>query len=114
MIVINPGSENKGGTLEQAKINAQHWLDAIHEEGFLEVEMEYIGFNDDDGDYQFHFIHNVTKKIAVLETHGFDVDAEDVISVPKQYWNGSSTANPKTEDWLEDGWKYRIEYYKSN
>lgn len=31
-IIINAGSENKGGTFEQAKINAEEWLKNIHED----------------------------------------------------------------------------------
>lgn len=38
-IIINAGSENKGGTFEQAKINAEEWLKNIHEEGFLEYQV---------------------------------------------------------------------------
>lgn len=112
MVIINPGSENKGGTLEQAQKWAALFLEDIHNKGILDVEMKYVG-RQDDGDYIFHFMHKVTKKVAVLETHGFsEDDVKNFIFSPRQYWNGSSTANPCIEDFLEHGWGYKIEYYK--
>lgn len=30
------------GTFEQAEINAKGWLEYIHEEGFLDVEMFFV------------------------------------------------------------------------
>ena len=111
MIIINAGSENKGGTLEQAKINAENWLKNIHNEGFLDVEMSFIE-RYDDGECLFHFKHNVTKKVATLHIHGFtEEECERFTFHPRVYWNGLSCANPQIEDWLEDGFKYKIEYY---
>ena len=110
MIVINPGSENKGGTIDQAKKNARKWLKAIHEEGFSEVVMS----EGEHGDYfEFLFTHNVTKKVATLRIHGFtEEERKEFMFSPRVYWNGSSTGDPKIEDWLEEGFKYRIEYYR--
>lgn len=69
-IIINPGSENKGGTLKQAQKNAKKWLKSIHDDGFQEVEISK-GEKQKDGDYVFSFIHNITKKEAILDIHGF-------------------------------------------
>lgn len=112
MLIINAGSEIKGGTKEQAIENAKRWLRNIHAEGFLEVEMseptEY-----EKGQFEFKFTHNVTKKVAILHTHGYTPDEElEFTFIPRMYWNGCSTSDPKIQDWLPDGWKYRIEFYQ--
>jgi len=95
MIIINAGSENKGGTVHQAHLNAGKWLQNIHNEGFLEVNMvhdkEYKGEN-----FLFNFIHSVTGKIAKLEIHGFtEEECKKFMFSPRVYWNGSSTDRPK-------------------
>jgi hypothetical protein len=113
MIIINAGSEYRGGTFEQAKVNAEKWLKNIHIEGFLEVEMSFVK-QYEDGNFLFNFIHGVTKKIATLETHGFTEEELKFRFHPRVYWNGSSTADPKIEDWLEEGFDYKIQYYKKH
>lgn len=111
MLIINPGSENKGGTFEQATKNANNWLKLIHSGGFPGVEMSFVE-QLKDGDFLFSFTHNVTKKVVELCIHGFtDEECERFTFRPRVYWNGSSTADPKIEDWLADGFKYRIEYF---
>ena len=111
--IINAGSENKGGTFEQAKINAEKWLKNIHEEGFLEVEMTFVQLYE-DGDFQFDFKHKITQKVVSLVIHGFtEEECQKFTFHPRVYWNGSSTADPKIEDWLNEGFKYRVEYYRS-
>jgi hypothetical protein len=113
MLIINPGSENKGGTLEQAKLNAAKWLKSIHAEGFKEVEMKFIEQYPDGGNFRFDFVHKVTKKVAILEIHGFDKkQCEKFTFHPRVYWQGSSTADPKIEDWLGDGFTFRVVYEK--
>lgn len=112
-IIINAGSENKGGTFEQAEMNAKEWLKSIHDEGFNEIEMKFIE-RQKDGDWLFHFTHLVTKKVATLEIHGFTKEeCKQFMFHPRVYWNGSSTSDPKIEDWLCDGFKFRIEFYRS-
>lgn len=109
--IINPGSENKGGTFTQANANAEKWLKQIHEEGFPEVTMEFHGKQ--DGSFIFHFTHAVTKIKVELSIHGFtDEEAAVFVFRPRVYWNGSSTANPKIEDWLTDEYEYKIVYSK--
>lgn len=111
-MIINAGSENKGGTLKQATLNAEKWLSNIHSEGFKEVEMKFVE-KLKDGDWLFHFTHPTTKKVATLMTHGFsDEECKRFIFSPRVYWNGSSTADPTIEDWLEDGYSFRVLYYK--
>lgn len=111
-MIINAGSENKGGTFKQAQINAQEWLELIHDDGFPEVEMKYIK-RYDDGDWLFYFIHPVTNKVATLEIHGFtEEECNQFMFHPRVYWNGSSTANPRIEDWLEEGFKFKVQYYQ--
>jgi len=110
-LIINPGSENKGGTTTQANINAEKWLKSIHEEGFPEVTMEFIGKS--DGSFVFDFTHATTKVKVQLVTHGFtDEEAAAFVFRPRVYWNGSSTADPKIEDWLTDEYDYHIQYIK--
>lgn len=112
MLIINPGSENKGGTLKQAKLNAAKWLRSIRADGFKEVEMKFVG-KDDFGDFKFEFKHKVTKKVATLDIHGFTKkQCEKFTFHPRCYWQGSSTADPKIEDWLGDGFTFRIVYEK--
>jgi len=116
-MIINAGSENKVGDLKQAKRNAKKWINSIHSEGFLEVEMKFI--EEYKGKYKgmflFNFEHSVTKKVATLETHGFtDKECKEFMFYPRTYWNGCSTSDPKIEDWLPDDFKYRIEYYRSS
>lgn len=110
-IIINAGSENKGGTFEQALINANCWFKNIKEE-YPEVEMS-TNKSKADGMFDFIFTHGVTKKQVVLSIHGFtDKQCDEFTFSPRVYWNGSSTAEPKIEDWLADGFNYRIVYEK--
>lgn len=110
-MIINPGSENKGGTFEQALKNAFVWLKNIQSE-FPEVEMT-VDERKGDGSWIFEFTHQITKKQACLEIHGFTKEECDAfVFHPRVYWNGSSTADPKIEDWLADGFSYRIKYYE--
>ncbi|MEZ4908988.1 MAG: hypothetical protein R2771_15420 [Saprospiraceae bacterium] len=105
-IIINAGSENKGGIYEQAEINAKEWLKSIYDEGFKDVEMKFIESHK-DGDWLFYFIHFITKKVATLEIHGFtEEECKQFVFHPRVYWNGSSTSNPKIEDWLSVGFKF--------
>lgn len=109
------GIENKGGTFEQAKINAEGWLKSIHEEGFIDVEMTFKEQYGEGGNllFLFEFTHSVTQKVATLEIHGFtEEQCQKFVLHPRVYWNGSSTANPKIEDWLSDEFAFKIVYYK--
>ena len=112
-MVINPGSKNKGGTLNQAREIAEDWLDCIHKEGFTDVEMDQ-GEIQEDGNFLFKFTHKVTGKVVEFRTHGFtDEECKEFIFHPRVYWNGSSTANPKIEDWLTDEYSFKVTYFKN-
>ena len=66
-----------------------------------------------DGDWNFKFKHLVTGAVVDLDIHGFtEEESEKFMFHPRVYWNGSSTAGPKIEDWLTDGYTYRILYEK--
>lgn len=109
-IILNPGSENIGGTFAQAEINAKRWLASIHRQGFKEVEMSFEGQHP-TGNFGFLFTHKITKKTAYLLIHGFtDEEIKSFLFQPREYWQGSSTAEPKAEDWLADGFEYRVVY----
>lgn len=109
-MIINPGSENKGGTFKQALINANGWLAEIVKE-YPEVTMSTHEERDEDGDWYFTFTHGITKKQVILGIHGFtDEECKKFIFHPRVYWNGSSTADPKIEDWLTDDYTYRVVY----
>lgn len=110
MLIINPGSENKGGTFEQALTNAYEWLESVVKE-FPEVKMTTHENRLGDGDWNFIFTHTITGKQVDLQIHGFTKkECEKFIFHPRVYWNGSSTADPKIEDWLSDDYTYRIIY----
>lgn len=109
MIIMNAGSENKGGTFEQAVKNAKKWLKNINKE-FPEVEMsteeKFV-----DGDWEFVFTHKITGVSVLLHIHGFtEEECKNFVFRPRIYWNGSSTADPKVEDWLTDEFSYRVVY----
>lgn len=110
MLIINPGSENRGGTLEEARIIAKEYLDQIHKEGYTEVEMTEL---EHDDYFNFLFKHKVTGKGVELNTHGFTrEECEEFMFTPRIYWNGSSCSSPKIEDWLTDGYEPFITYKK--
>jgi len=112
-LIINAGSENKGGTFEQAEINAKEWLKNIHEEGFLEVEMYFVE-QQKGRDFRFDFIHLITQKVVTLMIHGFtEFECKEFTFHPRVYWNGSSSSIPEIENWINDGFKYRVEFYRS-
>ena len=112
-IIINPGSEIKGGTLEQATKNANKWLKSIHDGGFREVVMEFE--KECNGMFVYKFTHKVTNAISILEIHGFTEDeCSAFIFRPRVYWNGSSTANCGIADWLTDEYTYKIVFIKKH
>jgi hypothetical protein len=112
MMIINPGSENKGGTYAQAVINAEEWHNRILEE-FPEVEMSEGELAEEDGNWIFYFRHKITGKSAMLEIHGYtESECEKFLFRPRIYWNGSSTDDPSIEDWLTDEFTYKITFIK--
>lgn len=111
MIIINPGSKIKGGTLKQAEANAKCWLKDIHDKGLTDVVM--TKGVDRDGLFVFNFKHPITGVVVHLDTHGFtDEECQEFTFSPRVYWNGSSTANPKIEDWAKEGFRYKVAYFR--
>lgn len=113
VMIINAGSENSGGTLEQAKINANHWYDFMAVYNFDISEIEYKYVEQVRNGFVFEFTHKVTKKSVFLVTHGYtEKQAESFMFPPRVYWNDSSTANPKLEDFETEEYKAIIKYVK--
>lgn len=111
-IIINPGSGNKGGTIEQARVIANEWLRNIHEDGIADVVIGE-GVAQDDGMFLFEFRHTVTGKSVYLKTHGFtDKECDEFMFRPRIYWDGSSTAEHKSEDWLTNDYKIKVDFVK--
>lgn len=111
MIKINAGSENTGGNFENAKKWANEWLENIRKH-CPEIEMRFVE-KTDSGNFLFKFRHPVTGVEASLETHGFtEEEYHSFTFPPRVYWNGSSTAEPKAEDWLKEGFSLRFVYEK--
>lgn len=106
--IINPGSHVLGGTQDQARRNAQPFLDEIHEMGMKDVVID-PNPTFDDGRWLFTFRHPVTQKMATLKTHGLsDADVMSCIFLPKIYWNGCSCSDPKISDFLPKDWGFRV------
>jgi hypothetical protein len=111
-LIINPGSQVGGSgegwtnTLPTAKNKAREWLQAMHDDGLVDVQLldetEYS-----DGRWLFSFAHRVTGVIVKLEIDGIDdlvAYKRDYLFPPRIYWNGSSCSNPKLEDWAAPGY----------
>lgn len=110
-LIINAGSSiGKPGdgwtnTYETARKNAGDWLDQMHAEGMTDVQL-LDGSTESEGRWVFTFRHSVTGTTVKLETHGIDdVEAYERqhIFSPRIYWDGSSTSNPKLEDFAAPG-----------
>ena len=109
-MIINPGSENKGGTFERALEMANEWLVEIVKE-YPEVTVTTDEDQYEKGMWSFKFTHGVTGKEVFLNTHGFTKEeCEKFMFYPRIYWNGSSTGNPEIKDWLTDDFEYVICY----
>lgn len=112
-LIINPGSENKGGTLEEATKIAESFLKGCKEEGIEDVEFKHVEDNTTEN-FVFVFTHAVTGVEVELKTHGFSPEQRDkFIFSPRVYWNGSSTANPQISDFLREGYSFRVQYFKT-
>lgn len=109
-MIINAGSENKGGTVEESLVIANEYLEQLHSNGFVDVElMPEVEVR--DGLWCYTFRHAVTGKTATLDTHGFTEDeCHKFMFRPRIYWNGSSSSEPTIEDWLTNEYSYKIAY----
>jgi hypothetical protein len=113
-LLVNPGSgavlEGRGytNTYARARCIAWEWLARIHADGMREVVLVDRGRDLNDGRWVFTFTHPVTGVVVELETHGVD-DTEAYqrlhVFLPRTYWDGSSTASPKLDDWYRPGFE---------
>lgn len=102
----------KTGTFKQALKNAKDWLSLMKSE-FPEVTMTTDERKGDYDGWKFIFTHGVTNVSCTLDTHGYTKKELKGFSwYQKEYWNGSSTAEPKPEDWLTKDFKYVACYIK--
>lgn len=113
-VFINPGSRiapTDGGwtnTFEQAKKEAEQWLEKMREEGIVDVCIVNWDETERDGRWRFEFEHSVTRVRVTLATHGIDdlpAYRKQAIFDPKVYWNDSSCANPDHGDFAAPGFK---------
>jgi hypothetical protein len=115
-VIINPGSgpvprsgQGWTNTVEQARRNAEEWLDRMRADGIQDVELlDSITIR--DGRWVFYFRHAVTGVEVELETHGLTDDGyhayeRERIFGPRTYWNGSSTSAPEIEQWAAPGFE---------
>jgi len=115
--LINPGAhigastqaQGWTNTYEEAKRKVREWHDRMTEEGIRDVELILPGIPvNGEGRWTFLFRHTVTGVDVELETHGInDLDAyqRQHLFLPRVYWNGSSTSDPKPEDWAAPGFE---------
>jgi hypothetical protein len=116
MLLINPGSTigkspPKGWTnsFARAKAEAERWLKIMHEDdGLTDVELLPAEDAPEEGRWTFYFRHKVTGVRVRLDTHGIDdLDAyrAQYVFTPRVYWNGSSTAEGKLDDFAAPGFR---------
>ncbi len=111
---INPGSriaEPTTGwtnTFEQAKKEAETWLETMHEEGIVDVAIVNWDETESEGRWRFEFEHAVTRVRVTLATHGIDnltAYCKQALFAPRVYWNGSSSSSPDHADFAAPGFK---------
>lgn len=116
MLILNAGSTigtpSNGwtNTFEKAVEHAQEWLRMMNNNGIRDVRI-VSNTPADGGRWDFVFMHDITGKCATLSAHGIDNlewYMEQNTFHPRVYWNGSSTANPKIQDFLADGYEIVI------
>lgn len=123
--LINPGSHIGASTgkawtntFEEAKKTAERWLESMHnDDGLTDVELVRCDPLEHEGRWSFYFRHKVTGVEVELDTHGIsDVDAycAKYIFTPRIYWNGSSTGDPKIEDFKAPGFRVHKTFVPSN
>lgn len=112
VVVINAGSRIRNAsqgwtnTYEAAQRNARKWFDTMLGEGFADIELLDMGDQNVDGHWLFKVRHTVTEVEVDLYMHGVDDEVEferQNYARPRVYWNDSSCANPKLEDFAAEG-----------
>ena len=111
-VIINPGSsigepgEGWTNTYRTARSHAERWLARMQADGFTDVELLASSDEEREGRWSFSFRHSVTGVSVTLEVAGIDDVAayeRRHVFAPRTYWNGSSTADPKLEDFAAPG-----------
>lgn len=109
-MIINPGSEIPVGEVDIAIQNAVKWLNATNQNGVHDIVLDCkpCGY-DGKGRWDFRFTHRITGVVKELTIHGLtDEEVKKLQFFPRVYWDGSSTADPKNEDFLKEGYALRI------
>lgn len=112
--IINPGSRIAASdgiawtnTYETAAQEAEQWLGRMQEDGLCDIDLQLPGLPlKDEGRWAFQFKHTITGVIVTLEMHGISSTQaymKEHIFLPRVYWNGCSSSNPKLEDWATPG-----------
>lgn len=118
MVIINPGSRiatepgDWTNTREQAARYARKWFwDQMIRDGFRDIEFVDTGV-EREGRWVFEIRHTVTGRVVEIEQHGIDnLEAYRRRHFePRIYWNGSSSANPRIEDFAADGFEPVVTY----
>ncbi|WP_067671748.1 hypothetical protein [Nocardia miyunensis] len=124
MTIINAGShiaptqpdEGWTNTREKAAQYAREWFwDQITRDGFTDIEFVDTG-REDEGRWVFEVRHKITGVVVEIEQHGIDnLDAyrKRHLFTPRVYWNGSSSANPRLEDFAADGFEPVMTYRRT-
>jgi len=117
-LIINPGSgavqasgEGWTNSYAGARAEAGKWLEGMHAEGMTDVTLldgASAGEGVNAGRWRFRFRHEVTGAVVTLETPGiddWDAYGREFIFLPRIYWNGSSSGDPKLEDFAAPGFR---------
>lgn len=114
-VLINPGAdipdpeEDAGwtNTYSEALRIAREWLTKMEAEGLADIVLNKgTVLPSEEGRWTFTFRHIVTGAEVALETHGIaplDAYRKEYVFEPRQFWNGSGSADPCLEDFAAEG-----------
>ena len=106
-VIINPGRSVSEGTVEQARANADEWLERMRADGITGVYIDHDATRPceyGEARWVFTFRHEVTGATAELTIDGLtDDEKRGLVFWPKVYWKGSSCSHPDLSDFLTDG-----------
>ncbi len=109
MLIINPGSEVKGGTYEDARKEAERLLQCMKDNEITDVIL-LDDYTENDGMFLFTYQHTITKKTGTWEVSGLEHNYKEkgFIFSPRIYWNGSSCSSPEWKDFLTDEYELTV------
>jgi hypothetical protein len=115
-LIMNPGSdipepgEGSGwtNTYEEAYRIAREWLTKMNAEGLADIVLVAGEVIPKEGRWTFTYRHLVTGVEVKFETHGIApmeayLEQSPLRAHPRQYWNGSSSADPCLNDFAAPG-----------